>query len=245
MRLKLTVLLPVLLISALANAQFKKGTRMAGATVGSIFFNSGSSDVSFPSPNLGYTSNTTSFGAAITPSIGWFASDRTAFGITLNINPTKIKTTLESGGNTFQRDETRDFNLGIGAFVREYFATGSSFLPFGQFALNAGFTGKKTEGMYIAPGNAYKTTYDGKAAGGFFANTTLSLGMTKMLNPHIGLDIFAGYSFSYSKTELKTTTLRDDANNGSIDITIIDDRETKTTNHGFVIGVGVQVFLQK
>lgn len=99
--------------------------------------------------------------------------------------------------------------------------------------------------MYIAPANAYKTTYDGKSSGGSFTNATLSLGMTKLLNPHVGLDIFAGYSFSYSKTELKTTTLRDDSNNGSTDLTIIDDRETKTTNHGFVIGVGLQIFLEK
>jgi len=115
--------------------------------------------------------------------MGWFISDRTAIGATLNINPTKSKTSLESGGNTFQRDESRDFNFGIGAFARNYFATGSSFLPFGQAALNFGFTGKKTEGMYIAPSNAYKTTYDGKSSGGSFANATLSLGMTKLLNP--------------------------------------------------------------
>lgn len=245
MRFKLAVLLPMLLVCLLSQAQFKKGTRMVGATVGSIFFNSGSSDVSFPTSSLGFTSNTNSFGATITPSMGWFLSDKTAVGVTLNINPTKSKTTLENGGNTFQRDETRDFNLGAGAFARSYFATGSSFIPFGQAAVNAGVTSRKTEGMFIAVGNAYKTTYDGKSSGGFFVNAALSLGMTKMLNPNVGIDFFAGYSYSSTNTDFKTTTLRDDLNNGSIDQTIIDSRETKSTNHGFVLGVGLQVFLQK
>lgn len=246
MRLKPAVLLPLIFISTFANAQLKKGNRMVGATVGSIFFNSGSSDISFPLPGLDYTSNTTSFGASIAPTMGWFISDRTAVGVTVNINPTKSKTTLESSsGNTFQRDETRDFNLGIGGFARNYFASGSSFRPFGQAALNIGLTSKKTEGMYIAPGNLYKTTFDGKSSGGLFTNATLSFGMTKLLGPQVGLDFFAGYSFSFANTEMKTTTLRDDGNNGSVDFTSIDDRETKTTNHGFMIGVGLQVFLQK
>jgi hypothetical protein len=246
MRLKLTVLLPVLLISALANAQFKKGTRMVGATVGSIFFNSGSSDVSFPSPTTGYTSKTNSFGASIAPSLGWFVSDRIAAGFTLNINPSKTKTTYENNGNTFQKDEASTFTFGPGGFCRVYFPVTGSLKPFTQVSFNISIANKRnTEGFAIAPLNAYKITYEGKSSEGFFTNSTLAIGITKMINPNVGLDIFTGYTYSTARSVFKTTTFRDDGNNGSVDLTSIDDRTTESTGHGFVVGVGLQIFLQK
>jgi outer membrane protein W len=243
MSLKLIALVPAVLITVAVSAQFKKGTRMVGATIGNIFVNSGNSDVSYPNATQGYTSNSTSFGLSLNPSIGWFINERTVIGATLAVNPTKNKTTFENGGNTFQKDESTAFNIGIGAFARNYFSTSSSFMPFGQAGFNVGISTQKTNGFFIAASNAYKSTYDGKSSGGSFANAALSIGMTKLLNPHIGLDIYAGYNFSYTKNKYKTTTLRDDLNNGSIDLTSISEPESEFTNHGFMVGVGLQIFL--
>lgn len=212
---------------------------MVGTTVGSIFFNSNSSDVSFPAPTLGYTVKTSSFGTAINPSMGWFISDKTAVGVNLAINPSHSKTTYELS-NTFQKDEVNSFDIGAGGFVRHYF-TGASFIPFAQAGVNAGIRTSKTEGFFY--GSTYKTTYEGKSSGGFFLNTPITVGATKMISSSIGLDIFAGYTFSYSNSSFKETTLRDDGNDGTIDVTLVSEPTYKNTGHGFVVGVGFQLFL--
>ncbi len=250
MQIKIAFFIPVFLVVSLsANAQFKKGMRMAGANVGSIFFNSGTADVSYPAPTTGFTSKTTSFGLNIAPSMGWFISDHSAVGISLNINPTSNKTSYEAGagGNTYQQDKANGFNFGIGGFARNYFksSSSSSFMPFGQVGINLGISSQKTEGFFYggSGAGAYKTTYDGKSSGGFFANAGLVLGMTKMVTPHTGLDISIGYFYSYNKNTYKTTTLRDDGNNGTIDLTSESNPTTKYTNHGLILGVGFQVFL--
>jgi outer membrane protein W len=246
MQKKIAFFIPVLLVAGLSvNAQFKKGMRMAGTNVGSIFFNSGSADVTYPSPTTGYTSKTTGFGVNIAPTMGWFISDHTAVGLSLNINPTSNKTTYEIGGKTYQKDKVNGFNFGIGGFARNYFKSSSSFMPFGQLGLNLGISSQKTEGFFYggSGASAYKLTYDGKSSGGFFANAALSFGMTKMVTPHTGLDISIGYSYSYNKNTYKTTTLRDDGNNGTIDLTSESNPTSKYTNHGLVLGVGFQIFL--
>jgi outer membrane protein W len=244
---KITLLITLFFaLSVAANAQFKKGMRMAGASVGSIFFNSGSSDVSYPAPTSGYSSKITSFGVNIGPSMGWFISDNTAIGVSLNINPTSNKTTYEASGNTFQQDKVNGFNFGIGGFARNYFNSSSTFMPFGQLGLNFGISNQKTSGFFYggSGASAYKLSYDGKSSGGFFANAALVLGMTKMVTPHTGFDISVGYTFSYNKNTYKTTTTRDDGNNGTIDLTSVSNPTTKYTNHGVVLGVGFQVFLE-
>ena len=179
--------------------------------------------------------------------MGWFISDKTAAGVSLSVNPLNTKTTYEANGNTFQQDKSNTFNIGIGGFARNYFNASSSFMPFGQFSTNLGISSAKTSGFFYGGSGptAYKTTYDGKSSGGFFANISLSLGMTKLLSPHTGLDIFAGYTFSYNKTTFKTTTQRDDGNNGSIDLTTVSEPTTKFTNHGVMLGVGFQIFLDQ
>ena len=81
----------VLLLAGIgAHAQFKKGDKMVGTSVASIFFNSGGSDVSFPQVR-GYSSKTNSFGIRIEPAFGWFISEKTVIGTSLNINPSSQK----------------------------------------------------------------------------------------------------------------------------------------------------------
>jgi hypothetical protein len=250
MHRKLTLVISILLITITSvNAQFKKGMRMAGANIGSAVFNSGSSDVTFPTPTQGYTSKITSFGVNISPSMGWFISDDIVVGILISINPFNDKTRYkdDASGNTFQQDKSNSLSAGMGGFARKYFNSKSSFMPFGQLTLNFGFNSKTTSGFFYggSGSSVYKTTYNGKSSGGTFGNATLSLGMTKLLNPNTGLDFFAGYSFSSNKNTFKTTTLRDDGNNGTIDLTTINQPTSKYTNSGFSVGVGFQVFLDK
>jgi hypothetical protein len=132
-----------------------------------------------------------------------------------------------------------------GAFARNYFKTTGRFLPFGQAGFNVGIGSSDHEGFSYNSSPLYKDSFKGKSSGDFYASAGLSMGLTKMLNEHVGLDIIAGYLYSYNKTGYNTTVRRDVDIDGSIDETSTSDVTTKYTNHGFSIGVGLQVFLGK
>jgi len=227
------------------SAQFKKGDKMVGATIGSVFYNSGSADISVASIGNN-TSKVTGFGVSINPSLGWFIAENTAVGFSLNINPTGQKTSYEQNGSTYQKDKSTNFNIGAGGFVRNYFSTSASLLPFGQASLNAGISSLKTDGFFYGGSGtgAYKETYDGNSSGGLFVNATFTGGVTKKLSDYTGLDFYIGYAYSYNKNTFKRTTLRDNGNDGSIDERRENETTTKFTNHGLLLGVGFQVFLK-
>jgi hypothetical protein len=228
-----------------AKAQFSKGDRMVGASVGSVVYNSGSSDINVAQIG-GAKSKTTNYNLNISPTLGWFLSDKTAVGGSLNINPAGNKVTYEQNGATYQSDKSNSFNIGLGGFVRHYLDSKNKLLPFGQFGFNVGISSLKTEGFFYGGSgvNAYKTTYDGSSSGGFFANSSLQGGFTKMLGENAGIDFYIGYLYSYSKNTFTRNTTRDNGNNGSIDETGKNETTTKFTNHGFLLGVGFQVFLK-
>jgi hypothetical protein len=228
------------------NGQFKKGDKMVGASVASIFLNSGGADVSFPQQIRGYSSKTSSYGLRIEPSFGWFITEKTVIGVTLNINPSGQKVRYEDLGTTFQEDKSSSFNLGLGGFLRNYFGAGNSFMPFGQFGFNAGINSSTIDGFkYYDATIDYKLSYDGKSSGGFFANATLQFGLTKMMGESTGLDIYLGYNYSYNKNTFKTTTLSDNAPyDGKPETTSTNEPTTKFTQHGLIAGLGFQVFLR-
>ncbi|MEI9810994.1 MAG: hypothetical protein WDO16_25670 [Bacteroidota bacterium] len=68
------------------------------------------------------------------------------------------------------------------------------------------------------------------------------MGVTKMVGENIGLDLFAGYNFYYTKNTMKTTRLRDEGIDGVIDETRTNETATKFTNHRFILELGFQVF---
>ena len=247
MRQKTVLFSLLLLVSTITlHAQFAKGDRMVGASVASIFFNSGSADISVVSIGSN-TSEITNYGVSISPSLGWFISDKTVLGGTLNINPNGQKTTYAQSGTTYQSDKSNGFNIGVGGFVRNYFSGKSSLSPFGQISLNGGISSLKTEGFFYGGGagpGAYKITYSGNSTGGSFANATFTGGVSKMMGENAGLDFYIGYGYSYNKNTFKKTTLRDIGNDGSIDERGENETITKYTNHGFIFGVGFQVFLR-
>lgn len=218
---------------------------MAGASIASFFYNSGSSDVSFPA-FMGYKSKSSSYGLRIEPNIGWFISESTAVGATININPTGQKIRYTDRGTTFQEDKSSNLNIGIGAFARHYFGSGDSYMPYGQFGFNFGLNSGSTEGFkYYDAAIDYKVAYEGESSGGFFANAALQVGLTKMLGENAGLDLFLGYSYSYNKNTFKTTTTTDYGIDGSIEVTAVNEPTTKFTNHGLIVGAGIQIFLRK
>jgi hypothetical protein len=234
-----------LLINFSSIAQFKKADKMVGASIGNAFYNSGTQEADSP-PIGSTTGRVTGFGLNITPTIGWFVSEKTAAGFSFTLNPASQKTSFEENGSTFQKDEIKTFSIGIGGFARNYFNSQGSFLPFGQANLNAGISSRNTDGFFYGGSgpSVYKETYEGKSSGGFFTSASLSLGFTKMVGENAGLDFSVGYTYSYAKNTMKTTTLRDDLNNGSIDVTAENETTTKFTNHGFMLGVGFQIFIK-
>ena len=235
-----------LLAGTVTNAQFKKGDKMTGASVGSIVYNTGTADITVASIGSN-TSLIKNYSVSIMPSMGWFLSANTAVGFTANLNPNGQKTTYEQNGTTFQSDKSNGFNIGVGGFVRNYFKSSGNWLPYGQAGINAGISNLKTEGFFYGGSGAsvYKQTYTGNSSGGFFANAALNLGLTKMVGETTGLDLYVGYNYSYNKNTFKRITLRDDGNNGSIDSRAENETTTSYTNHGFIIGLGFQVFLRK
>ena len=216
---------------------------MVGATIGNVYGNSGKSEYSDPNIPGTSTSNNNNYGISLDPSLGWFISDNTAVGGLITLGYRHQKIFDESGGNTYHRDITRFFSIGIGGFIRNYFNTTGNLKPFGQVSANFGIGSSNKEGFFIT--SIDKSTFDGKSSSDFFANAGISLGLTKMLNDYTGLDFFAGYNFSYDKNTFKTTTQVDDGPDGSIDQTNISNLTTKYTNHGFAIGAGFQVFLNR
>lgn len=243
-RKKILLLVVLFVYSASLFAQFTKGDKMVGANIASILINSGSSDVSFPQTR-GYSSKSTSYAISFEPAFGWFISDKTVLGGTFIIKPTSQKIRYDDRGTVFQEDKNTGFNIGIGAFLRNYFHNqAKGMLPFVQAGFNTGVNSSTSEGFkYYDATPDYKISYNGKSSGGFFANASLLAGLTKMVGARTGLDFYIGYNYSYNKNTFRTTTTTDVDLDGDIDFTSENEPTTKFTNHGFVVAVGFQVFL--
>ena len=243
---KMTLITLLLLFNITMNAQFKKGDKMVGTSVGSVFFNTGNSDQTVTSIGR-QTAKVKGYGVNIMPSLGWFIAENTAAGFSLLINPSGNKVSFEENGNTFQTDKSRYFNIGIGGFARSYFGKAKSLLPFGQLAINGGISDVKKDGFFYGGTgpSAYKETYDTKSSGGLFVDAIFTLGLTKMFGQYTGLDLSIGYDFSYTKNTMNTTTLRDNMVDGTIDETLKNETISKLTNHKFILGLGFQVFLER
>jgi hypothetical protein len=237
------LLIVILVLQHSSFAQFNKGTRMAGATVGGVFFNTAKYDYSYPSPTNGYTSKTNAFGINLSPNIGWFISNKTVAGGQLTVGYRYDKKLDASGNITFAKDVFNSLTAGAAAFIRHYLITGVKFQPFGQ--VTAGFAGGSSRNEGFRYYSSYKDSYKGKSSSDITSTAGLSLGATRMLNAHTGLDIYAGYLFEHRKNVFTTNTTRDIDINGSIDETGRLEQTRKATTHNVTFGVGLQVFLDK
>jgi hypothetical protein len=242
---KMAFVIPALFIYITTNAQFQKGDKMAGASVGSVFFNNGSADVSTSSVNS--TNSNDNFGITLNPSIGWFINDNVALGIMPDIGYKKQKQLgKSSSGSTYLKDESNQFNIGVGGFARYYFkGTSMKTRFFGQYDLSLGINSNKSEGFQYETYGVYVDRYNNKSSGNFFANTGLSFGISKFLSHHTALDFYIGYEFSYIKSNPTGTFFRDYSDPSTGDVTANINYDQKFTGHNVVLGVGLQVFLEK
>jgi hypothetical protein len=235
-----------LLLSAAAEAQYAKGTKMIGATLATGNFTAGTTDYSYPAAQ-GFKVDSRNFSLSLSPSYGVFVNGNTAVGFSLLVNTSSNKTDYKTlRDTTYSSNTSRTTDFGAGAFLRYYLNTDPKKInPFLHAFANGGSGIGSQEGFEYGtdPAGPYKDTYDGKASGRVFLNTGLNLGVTKLLNPSVGLDIYAGYVFSYSKLTTKVTNLRDYTTGA--DLTQTFEPTQKYMGNGVQLGIGVQVFLGK
>ena len=243
---KMAFIVTMLLINNIAtNAQFKKGDKIAGVSIASAFYNNESTALSTSISSTTTTNN--NFGISVNPSIGWFINGNVAIGIMPAIGYKKQKILGKtSSGNTFLKDETNQFNTGIGGFARYYFNGKNNIARFfGQYDLSLGISGSKTEGFQYETLGTYVDRYNQKSSGDFFTSNGLMLGVSRFFTNHVSLDIYIGYKFSYTKSNPKGTSLRDFSDPNIADQTQMIDYDQKFTGHNVVAGVGFQVFIPK
>ncbi|MFY7879797.1 MAG: hypothetical protein ACOVP6_06980 [Lacibacter sp.] len=239
------LLISCLLIHSMLTAQFSKGTQMVGSTLGTAFTNSGQTQYTFESAlSQSYRMNSNSGGFSVTPSYGRFLTPAFVLGFSLNAGTSVTKNKMVSqNGNTFQYDKKNAFNLGAGAFGRYYVTDKTSILPYSQLSFSVGTFNQQSSGFYFVETPLSRFDYDSESTGGFYTNFALALGFTKMLSSYTGLDVYAGYNFSSNKLKETYTTLVDYDNNNTLDETRKSEPQSKFNNHGFVFGLGFQVFL--
>jgi len=242
---KLASVVLLVLMTLTINAQFKKGDRMVGASVGTFFFNHGNTNIS-TNVTISNTSND-NFGISFNPSLGWFVNDKTAVGITPLISYSKQKVLGKSDdGKTFLKDESSRYTLGIGGFARYYLpGTTDKLRFFGQYDLSAGFGGSKAEGFQYETTGLYVDRYEQESSGDLSINTGLSFGLSKFLSSKTALDFYLGYKLNYIKSHPTGTFLRDWTDPNTGDETKKPDYDQKYTNHGIILGIGFQIFLEK
>ncbi|HLG38207.1 MAG TPA: hypothetical protein VI461_01015 [Chitinophagaceae bacterium] len=242
---KIVLIVPVLFLNILMYAQFKKGDKMVGASIGSLFYNNSSTDFS---NSLGSSSTETdNYGIVFSPAIGWFISEDIVIGAAPMISYNKQKQLgKSSGGSTYLKNESNQFGVSIGGFSRYYFKGASNNLRFfGQYNLSFGFGGSKSEGFEYETLGLYVDRYDNKSSGDFMINTGVNLGLSKFVGSHASIDFYVGYGYSYIKSNPSGTSVRDYADPGTADITTQIEFEQKITGHNIILGIGFQLFLEK
>lgn len=234
-----------LLFNTIMYAQLKEGNKMVGVTVGSAFFNTGTTD--FSSAIGSSSTSNDNFGVSLSPSIGWVTSPNIIIGVMPSIGYNKQKQLgKSSSGSTYLKNENNQFSFGLGGFVRYYFDGSSQATRFfGQYNLGLGISSTKSEGFEYERLGVYVDRYNRKSSGDFFANTGVSLGVSKFLSPNTALDFSIGYNFSYRKSNPTGTTLRDYSDPGTGDETQKLDFDEKVSTHNIVLAVGFQIFLEK
>src|SRR4051794_24572248 len=96
MQAKFIIFIVLLLVCTAGNAQFKKGNRLAGATIGSGNFSSGNTEFSTPTGLQTSSTFNHNWNINISPSYGWFITDRAIIGGNLLLNIYNAKTWIES-----------------------------------------------------------------------------------------------------------------------------------------------------
>lgn len=241
-RVSVILLVFVLSITLRADAQFQKGMRMTGGSLGAALFNSGKTDYTSGAANTnGYTSKTQSAGIDLSPNLGWFITDNTVLGGRIIFGYQYEKTSDMANDVTFRRNTYHDLNARLGVFLRRYIGGATNLLPYAQVDVDGGIGSSDSEGFFY--GSNYRENYKGKSSGTYYANAGIAFGFTKLLTERAGIDVQAGYLFSYGKKTYQTDSFRDIDSDGTIDEEGVEKITTKATNNGLAISVGFQLFL--
>lgn len=233
-----------ILFSLIVAAQIKKGMYFTGGTLGSGFSTNSDKEISFPSPTEGYTLNENNFNVSINPYFGKFVGDRTALGLGFNMNFSFNSTTYTAAnGNRFRKDDHNTTDAGLNLFLRQYFFVtdgpkSSGF--YAQVGINSGWSSIDTKGFSY--GVDYKDTYEGKSSGGFYFTPGVGFGWQMFASEHVALDIGFNMQWRISNYKIKTTTLRDEQMNGTVDQTFINEPDYKERTQTIAGGIGLIYF---
>lgn len=229
---KLWLLLISVTAMSATYAQFTKGTRMAGVSIGSGGFNA--NNTSFDQESVGTSGSTTNFiNLSLTPSMGWFLNENIVLGVNVNVN---FQNRVYKSGS-FADSKNNDFTIGLGGYGRYYFAS-TGFMPYGQVSLGGAFGSGK------GSGNAKNTSYSDKwtedKKGIFNLSAGAAFGVTKMVAKNVGFDIGLGYLFTNSSYNYSSVTNRQYAASS-------EKLETKgkysNSSHGVTLSAGLLIFL--
>ena len=212
-----------------SQAQFKKGTLMVGTTVGSTSYSSANSDYDYDNGQLRNT-DTKTFGFSVGPQLGIFFTRNMVVGATLSLSLTSTHTITNisnAGVNTGTDTKTTNTTLGIGPYLRYYFAS--------QFSHNMFFAqvdGSVATGTGSTSGSGFTATTttetSGSVSGIFNWNAGGSLGLEHFFDPRIGMDVAVGYHYTHAKSQNRNTTNTTHDANSSV--------TTATNNYGLATG---------
>ncbi|HMO33199.1 MAG TPA: hypothetical protein PKE07_09375 [Lacibacter sp.] len=189
--MKHIVFLALLAGSQSLNAQFTKGTRVAGLTLGSAGFTVVNSNFNSRQTGARTSAAEREFQFQVTPSLGWFLTEQLLAGVQVQGDFTSQQ---YEGGNNVSRN-SRSFTAGAGGFARYYFS-GSGLLPYAAAHLQLGMGSGRSDWDEIY--TAYSEKGQGKQTAIREITTGFSLGVTKMVTPQAGLDLALGYRFAYT-----------------------------------------------
>lgn len=239
MELKGFLLTIIIFLSLSASAQLKKGAHFIGATIGSSVFSAGTTEYS-----QGYASDNVNFNISLSPSYGKFLKDNLVAGVSFLVNSSYQKINYKTLSDTiYNSSKWTSTDIGLGLFSRYYFSTEKKLIPFLHGFVNGGIGFGNNSGFNFGNDGvgAYMETYKGKTSNRSFVNAGLNFGVTRLLNPTVGIDAYAGYVFSYSRLTSETTSVREYTSGGSVEQEFSSTQ--KFTGNGLNVGIGVQVFL--
>ncbi len=170
------------IISTTAHAQFSKGNKFVEASLGSIRFSR-------------------IFSFDLYPAVGFFIADNLAVGGEVDIYFGSNKNnTYNSSGIKTNESKTNSVNLGVGPFVRYYFAGDNKSKFYGQaggfFSSDVSYNSESR--LYSGSGvyqGVSKTEYNKKPVN---ISANIRVGWNRMLTETIALNASLGYQFSRS-----------------------------------------------
>ena len=195
-----------LLFSTNVSAQFSKGSKFVEANFGNIGFNK--SDSKGESGGSSSKSDNKGFSINLFPRVGYFITDNFAVGAEVDIYFYNNKGNFyNSAGVKSSDSKTTEVSLGVGPFVRYYFAGDNRSRFYGQVGGSIyGDLVYDVESRSYSGGNLFSTTkYDYKKKYNNLAGNVL-VGWNRILAENVALNMSLGYRYSHTTYTYNYTT---------------------------------------